>query len=107
MVPDLPPVTSAYSWYGGIAGTGDFMPRCFTFGTGLLAPIGCNGRGVALTTALGREIGRHPLGGLNGDLSVPITAPRPWKLHGLMRFAPSAWLARARFNDWRADRRTR
>ncbi len=107
LVPDLPPVTSAFSWYGVIAGTGDFMPRCFTLGPGLLAPIGCNGRGVALTTALGREIGRHLLGGSSGDLSVPITAPRPWKLHGLMQFAPSAWLARARFNDWRADRRTR
>ena len=107
LVPDLPPVTGAFSWYGVIAGTGDFMPRCFTLGPGLLAPIGCNGRGVALTTALGRDIARHLLGGSNGDLAVPITAPRPWRLHGLMRFAPSAWLARARLNDWRADRRIR
>jgi glycine/D-amino acid oxidase-like deaminating enzyme len=104
LVPGLPPVSGAFSWYGVIAGTGDFMPRCWRLGPGLLAPIGCNGRGVALTTVLGREIGRQILGAPVSEFPVPVTEPRAWKLHGLMRFAPSVWLARARLNDWLDDR---
>lgn len=100
LISDLPPVSEAFSWYGVIAGTGDFLPRCWSLGPGLLAPIGCNGRGVALTTVLGREISRLILGAPASECSVPMTEPRAWKLHGLMRFAPSAWLARARLNDW-------
>jgi glycine/D-amino acid oxidase-like deaminating enzyme len=107
LVPDLPPVSGAFSWYGVIAGTGDFIPRCWSLGPGLLALIGCNGRGVALTTVLGREVGRQILGAPACEFSLPVTEPRAWKLHGLMRFAPSAWLARARLNDWLDDRSRR
>lgn len=45
---------------------------------GLDAAIGCNGRGVALTTALGREIGPWLAGRIaDADLTLPLTAPRP------------------------------
>ncbi len=104
LVPGLPPLRAEHAWSGTIAATGDFMPRLWTLGPGLFAPIGCNGRGVALTTALGRATARYLLGGAAADLPLPITSPRPWRLHGAMRMAPGVWLAQARLRDWRAGR---
>jgi hypothetical protein len=68
-----------------------------------LAPIGCNGRGIALTTALGGCIARYLLTHDARVLPVPVTSPKPWKFNAVKRFAPSAWLAQARLRDWRDD----
>jgi len=106
LVPDLPRLEPAYVWDGVVAGTGDFLPRLWSLGPGLYAPIGCNGRGIALTTTLGRSVAAFLHGGDAAGLPLPVTAPLPWRLHGLMRFAPSAWVARARLRDWRSARST-
>ena len=103
LVPGLPALHAAYAWSGVIAGTGDFLPRFWELGRGLYAPIGCNGRGIALSTALGAEIATYLLHRREALLAVPVTSPTPWRLHGLMRFAPSLWLAQARLRDWRND----
>ncbi len=103
LVPGLPTLHAAHAWHGVIAGTGDFMPRFWRLGSGLYAPIGCNGRGVALTTALGGCIARYLTTGDAGAMPIPLTEPTPWKLHGLMRFAPALWLAQSRLKDWKND----
>lgn len=103
LAPGLPELRAEHAWSGMIAGTGDFMPRFWQLGDGLFAPIGCNGRGIALTTALGGCIARYLLTRASEALPVPITAPRSWKLGPLMRFAPTAWLAQARLKDWQND----
>ncbi|MDI6028906.1 FAD-dependent oxidoreductase [Corticibacterium sp. UT-5YL-CI-8] len=78
VVPGLPEIRVDYSWTGVIAGTLDFLPRMMRIKPGIDAVIGCNGRGVALTTALGREIGPWLAGSLtDADLTLPLTAPRP------------------------------
>jgi glycine/D-amino acid oxidase-like deaminating enzyme len=104
MVPELPPLQPAFAWDGVIAATGDFLPKLFELGPGLLAPIGCNGRGVALTTTFGAALAAYLCTGEAADLPVAPTPPRPWKLHGPMRFAPAVWLAGARLRDWNAER---
>jgi glycine/D-amino acid oxidase-like deaminating enzyme len=103
LVPGLPPLEATHVWDGVVAGTGDFLPRLWSLGPGLYAPIGCNGRGVALTTTFGRSIATFLRTGDVADLLLPVSAPRPWRLHGLMRFAPSAWVARAKLRDWQAS----
>jgi len=103
LVPGLPNLRVEHAWRGVIAGTGDFMPRLWNLGGGLLAPIGCNGRGVALTTALGGSIARYLLTQDARVLPVPVTSPKPWKFNAVKRFAPAAWLAQARLRDWRDD----
>lgn len=78
IVPGLPKVEVAYTWTGIIAGTLDFLPRMMRLKPGLDAVIGCNGRGVALTTALGRELGPWLAGRLDdAALTLPLTPPRP------------------------------
>ena len=54
--PDIGRVKAEFIWNGVIAVTTDSLPRFISLGPGLDAVIGCNGRGVALTTALGRDI---------------------------------------------------
>jgi glycine/D-amino acid oxidase-like deaminating enzyme len=103
-VPSLPPLRVEFAWRGVIAGTGDFLPRLWQTAPGLYAPIGCNGRGVALTTALGQAFGRYLLDGNAAALPVPIKPPRPFPFHGLARFAPSLWLTQARWRDWRRSK---
>lgn len=78
LVPDLPPIRAEYVWSGVIAGTPDFLPRMMRLAPGLEAVIGCNGRGVALTTALGRELGPWLSGTIDDDAFVlPVTEARP------------------------------
>jgi glycine/D-amino acid oxidase-like deaminating enzyme len=103
LVPGLPDLRVEHAWRGVIAGTGDFMPRMWEVGHGLYAPIGCNGRGVALSTALGVSIAQYLLTQDARSLPVPVTAPRPWMFPFLKGIAPSAWLAQARLKDWRNE----
>ncbi len=105
LVPGLPPLRTEYAWNGVVAATGDFLPRIWSLAPGLLAPIGCNGRGVALTTALGRVLAEYLCTGETAKLPVAPSPPHPWALHGAMRLAPSLWLARARWRDWIMERR--
>ncbi|MCQ1851597.1 NAD(P)/FAD-dependent oxidoreductase [Neorhizobium galegae] len=102
MVPDLTEVRVEYSWTGMIAGTLDFLPRMMRIKPGIDAVIGCNGRGVALTTALGREIGPWLAGRMaDADLTLPLTAPRPIPFSRISGLGPHlilpVWEARDAF----------
>jgi len=103
-LPGLPPLQAAYAWSGVIALTRDFLPALWQLEPGVFAPIGCNGRGVAMTTALGRAIAAHVASQGSAALPLPVTATQPRPLHGLLRHAPSAWLAWNRWRDARDDR---
>lgn len=99
LVPGLPAVRAEYSWTGVIAGTLDFLPRLMRLEPGLEAVIGCNGRGIALTTSLGREVGMWLAGQVGDDqLTVPVTAPRPVPFSSISGIMPDlilpVWEAR-------------
>jgi glycine/D-amino acid oxidase-like deaminating enzyme len=82
-----------YAWSGTIAGTPDFLPRMIKLAPNLYGAIGCNGRGVALTTALGREIAELCAGIQNeADFVLPITPPRTIPFSRLAGAAPHLWL---------------
>ena len=106
MIPDLPIVQPEFAWSGLISGTGDFLPRLWDLGDRLFAPVACNGRGVALTTVFGNALGRYLLDRDEGHLPLPLTRPQPWRLHRIMRAAPSFWLAQGRLRDWQNERRS-
>jgi glycine/D-amino acid oxidase-like deaminating enzyme len=92
-VPGLPPLKAEYAWSGTIAGTPDFLPRMIKLAPNLYGAIGCNGRGVALTTALGREIAELCAGIQNeADFVLPITPPRTIPFSRLAGAAPHLWL---------------
>ncbi len=98
LLPSLGPVEVDFAWRGVIAVTRDRLPRVFELDDGLFAGLACNGRGLALSTALGGELA----GFLAGDphaLSVPVTQPNPIRCHRLARHLPAVMLPWARLND--------
>lgn len=108
-IPGLPPLRADYTWTGVIAGTPDFLPRMIEAAPGLHGAIGCSGRGVALTTALGRELAALAAGAVSpADFVLPITPPRPLPFARLAGIGPHLWLPWSNFRDDReAGRITR
>ncbi|MBY6092289.1 NAD(P)/FAD-dependent oxidoreductase [Maritimibacter alkaliphilus] len=91
----LPEMTHVWSGYIGM--NWDRFPRIHSLGQDAWAWIGCNGRGVALGTSLGRELARAATGQAVEELALPVTEPKPFPAHALVRrVAPSylAWLKR-------------
>ena len=91
----LPEMTHVWSGYIGM--NWDRFPRVHKLGPDGWAWIGCNGRGVALGTSLGRELARAATGQPEDELALPVTEPQAFPLHGIVRrVAPTylAWLKR-------------
>jgi glycine/D-amino acid oxidase-like deaminating enzyme len=61
--PQIGEVQFDYIWWGYVAATDDKMPHVYELAPGVLTWTGCNGRGVALATALGREL---------ADIAAPV-----------------------------------
>ena len=98
-LPGLPPLQADYAWSGVVATTPQFLPQIWTLGPGLYAPIGCNGRGVAMTTALGAALAEFAITGDQRALPVQPHPPQPHSMPGLLEHGPSLWLAWNRFRD--------
>ncbi len=99
-VPDCPPLRAEYCWTGLIAGVPDFLPRMMQLAPGLWGAMGCNGRGIALTTALGREIAMLASGTMaSDDFVLPVTPPRPLPFARLAGAGPHLWLPWSNLRD--------
>ncbi len=70
-----------YYWGGDVARTLDHLPHLHELRPGVLAFYGCNGRGVALATAAGRQLARWALGVRLADLPLPSTRLHAIPLH--------------------------
>ncbi|MBZ9708222.1 FAD-binding oxidoreductase [Mesorhizobium sp. ESP7-2] len=89
-LPDLPPL--AYSWSGMAAVEPDFLPHLLDLGPGLIAARACNGRGIAMTTAMGKVLADWAAGAEARDLPLPFAPPAPIPFHALLRHAPNMLL---------------
>lgn len=89
-LPEIPPL--AYSWSGMAAVEPDFLPRLVDLGPDLIAGFACNGRGIAMTIAMGKVVADWAVGANAKDLPLPFAPPSPIPLHGLMRHAPNMLL---------------
>ena len=74
-----------YVWHGFVGITWDRLPHCHELAPGVLAFVGCNGRGVALATSIGGELARAVLGASVADLPMPFTPLAPFPAHGIAR----------------------
>ena len=74
-----------YVWHGFVGITWDKLPHCHELAPGVLAFVGCNGRGVALATSIGSEFARTVLGARAADLPMPFTPLDPFPAHGIAR----------------------
>ncbi|GHF45354.1 NAD(P)/FAD-dependent oxidoreductase [Seohaeicola zhoushanensis] len=95
--PELGVPEMTHVWSGYIGMNWDRFPRIHRLGPDGWAWVGCNGRGVALGTSLGRELARAATGQPEEELALPVTEPTPFPMHGIVRrVAPTylAWLKR-------------
>jgi glycine/D-amino acid oxidase-like deaminating enzyme len=74
--PQLGDIETEFWWTGFMAMNGDDSWHIHELSPGLLAMLGCNGRGVALATIYGRELARHALGKPASDFVLPTSSPR-------------------------------
>ena len=100
-LPDLPPLE--HSWSGIAAVEPDFLPHLIDLGPGLMAARACNGRGIAMTTAMGKVLADWAAGTEGRDLPLPFAPPAPIPFHGLLRYAPNMLLPWSMLRD-RLDR---
>ncbi len=74
--PVLRNVAWEFQWGGNIAMTMDSLPHIHDLAPGLSAALGCNGRGVAMSTVIGRVLSEHVVNpGATTDVPV-MAVPR-------------------------------
>jgi len=83
--PQLGRPTFEFVWHGFVGITWDKLPHCHELAPGVLAFVGCNGRGVALATSIGSELAKTILGAKVSDLPMPFTPLDPFPAHGIAR----------------------
>lgn len=83
--PALPAQPAEFVWTGKVAITRDKMPHIHMPAPGLIAFLGCNGRGVAACTAMGAILAELAAGKPAAELDYPVTAPDHFTLHGFRK----------------------
>ena len=81
--PALRDMRWSHGWSGQVAMTADHLPHVHELAAGLYACIGYNGRGVAMGTAMGRQMASLLAG---GPFDMPFTPLVPIRFH---RFWPA------------------
>ena len=71
-----------YQWSGYLAITDSHLPHIFKLGEGCYAPIGCNGRGIAMSTQLGTLLANKIANNALEQSVVPLSGPQPIAFHG-------------------------
>ena len=101
LFPEIGDVHFDYVWNGYVGMTTDFTPRFHRIGPNGFAWVGCNGRGVGLSVALGREFARALTGEPLEQLGLPLSEPRPLPMHDAIRILAPLRLVQYRWNDSR------
>ena len=69
--PQLKPFKFTHGWNGQLAVTTDHYPHIHEPAEGVLVCLGYNGRGVAMSTAMGPELARRIIGGTSAEMNMP------------------------------------
>jgi glycine/D-amino acid oxidase-like deaminating enzyme len=85
----------AYGWKGVAWLNPTLLPRLMAVEEGLFAVQACNGRGLALNTALGADLAAWLLAPDAGPLALPLTRPRAIAGYVFARHMPGLMIAAA------------
>jgi glycine/D-amino acid oxidase-like deaminating enzyme len=88
-----------HGWNSRLAMTADHYPHVHEPGPGALVYLGCNGRGVALATAMGQQLARRLIGGEAAEIDMPVTTPRPIRFHAFWPVAVKSVVLYGRIRD--------
>jgi hypothetical protein len=81
--------------------TRDHYPHVNEPARGVLACLGYNGRGVAMSTAMGAQLAQR-IAQPGADFDMPVTAMKAIPLHALWPVAVKAAIVRGRVSDFLA-----
>jgi glycine/D-amino acid oxidase-like deaminating enzyme len=98
--PQLAPFRFSHGWNGQLAVTMDHYPHIHEPADGVLVCLGYNGRGVAMSTAMGPELARRVIGGKAAEINMPITDFKTIPFQGLWRAAVAARITYGRVRDY-------
>jgi len=85
--PDLSGTRWTHGWNSRLAMTSDHWPHFHEPDESVLIFLGCNGRGVALGTAMGQQLASRLRHGTSFEMAMPITSPKAIRFHGLWPLA--------------------
>ncbi|HVJ40533.1 MAG TPA: FAD-dependent oxidoreductase [Dongiaceae bacterium] len=74
-----------FLWSGKVALTKDSLPHIHLLAPNLYAALGCNGRGVAACTTLGKVMAQFVGGAAVEDLPLPVSVPDRFALHAFRK----------------------
>ncbi|UVK38344.1 FAD-binding oxidoreductase [Mesorhizobium sp. AR10] len=99
LYPALSDVAIEKRWFGRVAMTPDHLPHIHEPEQGLLAVVGCQGRGVGLMTALGERLAGYLGTGDARQLPFPVSPIRPIPFHAFRQVGVAATIAWYRMLD--------
>ena len=97
--PQLKGVAWTHGWNSRLAITADHYPHVHEPAENLLISLGCNGRGVALSTAMGAQLARRLIGGANAEIDMPVTGIKPIAMHAFWPVGVTAAVLAGRVRD--------
>src|SRR5882757_8183961 len=97
--PQLKGFSWTHGWNSRLAITGDHYPHVHEPAENLLISLGCNGRGVALSTAMGAQLARRLIGGRSAEIDMPVTGIKPIAMHALWPVGVTAAVLAGRVRD--------
>jgi glycine/D-amino acid oxidase-like deaminating enzyme len=97
--PQLKGVTWTHGWNSRLAITPDHYPHVHEPADNLLISLGCNGRGVALSTAMGAQLARRLIGGKDTEIDMPISGIKPMAMHAFWPLAVTGAVLAGRVRD--------
>ena len=97
--PQIKGVKWTHGWNSRLAITPDHSPHVHEPADNLLISLGCNGRGVALSTAMGGQLAKRLAGGKNAGIDMPITDIKPMPLHAFWPIGVTAAVITGRVRD--------
>ncbi|TIW06840.1 MAG: FAD-binding oxidoreductase, partial [Mesorhizobium sp.] len=99
LYPALAGVAIEKRWFGRVAMTPDHLPHVHEPEKGLLAVVGCQGRGVGLMSALGKRMASYLASGDARQLPFPLSPIRPIPFHAFRQVGVAATIAWYRMLD--------
>lgn len=86
-------------WFGRVAVTPDHLPHIHEPEKGLMTLVGCQGRGVAMMTAMGARFADYIVSGDRGVLPFPVSPIRPIPFHAFRQIGVAAMITWYRMLD--------
>ena len=98
--PQLKDFKFTHGWNGQLGVTIDSYPHIHEPAPGVVVCLGYNGRGVAMSTTMGRELSRRVLGGKAAEIDMPITDLKTIPFQSLWRTGVAARITYGRIRDY-------